>query len=236
MTADSPSRFPIEALVVIIVTLIGICVVLVAVGPELLPQIARPTATALPPTALPTSTGQYSPEIIPAPTDTPDPARPLAKVETSTPGLPVIVTPVFTWTSTPPSGPLPDLTVTGISTPVCLPDRIGSIVEFNIYVWNFGRARTRAFGSFNVEVSLILGQRQYKLNEWAEQFDGVIGNSNMELSNLDPRKDIKLTVVLDLKGNNNFGIRASANTGEYPIPESDTANNTLIRYFTVYCY
>lgn len=236
MTADSRSRFPIEVVLVILATLVGIGVVLAAVGPELLSQIAGPTSAALPPTALPSSTRPYVPEIIPAPTETPDLARPLAKAQSPTPQPPVIVAPVFTWTSTLPSGPLPDLTVTGITTPVCLPERDGAIVEFNLYVWNIGRARTRSFGSFLVDVYLILGQRQYSLEEWAEQFDGVVGHSKMEFSNLEPGDDIKLTVVLDLKGNNRFGIQASANTGEYPIPDADTTNNTLIRYFTVYCY
>lgn len=236
MTTDSPSRFPIEIVLVIVVTLAGIGAVLAVVGPELLPQISRPTSTALPPTSLPTSTRPYLPEIIPAPTETLDQARAFAKVASPTPRPPVIVTPVFTWTSTPPSGPLPDLTVTGITTPVCLPDREGEIVEFNIYVWNIGRARTRPYGSFHVDVALIMGQRQYSLDEWAEQFDGVIGSSKMELANLNPGDDLKLTVVLDLKGNNNFGIQAIVNAGEYPLPELDTTNNSLTRNFLIYCY
>jgi hypothetical protein len=131
---------------------------------------------------------------------------------------------------------LPDLIVTGLSEPVCVPDRPGTILEFTFYVRNIGRASTRSFGLFEVGVYLILGQVRYGLDEWAEEFDGVIGASRLEVPNLNPNDDLKFTVVIDLKGNKDFGVEVIANSGEDPIREADTTNNTLIKYFSVYCY
>lgn len=234
MTADSESRFPIEVVLVIIATMVAICVLLVFVGPELFSEISRPAVATFTPTPVnPSSpTRQYSPEIIPVLTDTPDLARAAVPTQTSTP----VSTPTFTPTIASLNVVLPDLAVTGISDPVCLPDRVGSIVEFNIYVRNIGRVSTRSFGAFDVRVFLILGERQYGLDEWAEKFNGVIGTTNMRISSLNPGKDSKLTVALDLKANSQFGIKAVANVGTTIISESDTSNNTLIKYFSVYCY
>jgi hypothetical protein len=83
---------------------------------------------------------------------------------------------------------------------------------------------------------LILGQRRYSLDEWDTQFDGVIGTSNLQVSNLNPNDDIKFTVVIDLKGNKTFGVEVIANSGESLIGEADTTNNTLTKYFSGYCY
>lgn len=130
---------------------------------------------------------------------------------------------------------LPDLTVTAISDPICVPETEGTIIEFNVFVRNIGKAGTSNFGRFNIGVYFILGQSKYSLNEWAEQFNGVVGTSNMEVFNLGPGQDIKLTVVIDLLGNKNLGIEVIANSGENPIREMDMTDNTLLKYFSVYC-
>jgi hypothetical protein len=78
---------------------------------------------------------------------------------------------------------LPDLIVTGLSEPVCVPDREGTVLEFTFYVRNIGRAPTRSFGPFDVGVFLFLGQVRYGLDEWAKEFNGVIGTSRLEVSN-----------------------------------------------------
>jgi hypothetical protein len=85
-------------------------------------------------------------------------------------------------------------------------------------------------------VYLILGQRRYGLDEWATQFNGVVGSSVAEVVNLNPNDDIKFTVVIDLKGNKDLGIEVIANAGANPIREADTTNNTLIEYFSIHCY
>jgi hypothetical protein len=85
-------------------------------------------------------------------------------------------------------------------------------------------------------VYLLLGQRRYGLDTWATEFDGVVGSSVTEVFNLNPGDDIKFTVVIDLKGNKDFGIEAITNSGESPIREADTTNNTLIEYFSANCY
>jgi len=64
----------------------------------------------------------------------------------------------------------------------------------------------------------------------------VIGTSRLEVSNINPNDDLKFTVVIDLKGNKYFGVEVTANSGENPIREADTTNNTLIKYFSGYCY
>ena len=134
------------------------------------------------------------------------------------------------------SGRLPDLIVTEITEPACLPNREGTIIEFNIFVRNIGYASTHYLGRFNVDVFLILGQRHYSLEEWNTVFNGVIGSSNMDVFNLYPEQDIKFTIVIDLLGNKDFGIEVVANAGENPIREADMTNNTLIKYFSAACY
>ena len=105
-----------------------------------------------------------------------------------------------------------------------------------MYVRNIGRASTRNFGAFETDVFLVLGQRHYSLDEWATEFNGVVGSSVTEVYNLNPGQDIKFTVVFDLIGNKDFGIEAKVNSGGNPIREADTTNNALIKYFSVYCY
>jgi hypothetical protein len=219
----------------VIAIMIGvICIVLtlVAFASVFPPPTVRPTQTVIQPTSSPSS--PYQPEIIPIPTETPD-LTPTATIEpTDTPW------PAFTPTVTPTSmlinGPLPDLTVTGLNDPICVPDHIGTIFGFTVYVHNIGRVPTRSFGPFDVGVYIILGQHRYGLDEWRTKFNGVVGTSNLKISNLDPKGDTKLILVIDLLGNKNFGIEVIANSGEYPIPEVDTTNNTLIKYYSVYCY
>jgi hypothetical protein len=195
-----------------------------------------PTFTSTPTATQSTSShsSDYQPEIIPPLTDKPDLTLTATALPTETPA------PTFTPTVTPTytiiNGPLPDLTVTGLRDLFCIPDYEGTILEFTFFVRNIGRAATRTFGSFDVSVNLILGQRRYSLDEWDTQFDGVIGTSNLQVSNLNPNDDIKFTVVIDLKGNKNFGIEVIANSGVNPIGEADTTNNTLIKYFSGYCY
>jgi len=135
---------------------------------------------------------------------------------------------------------LPDLTVTGISDPVCTPGHIGTetgnYAKLTIFVRNIGRVSTRSFGPFDVHISLILGQTYYGLDEWASKFNDVAGSSNLEIWNLNPNEDIKLTVVLDLKGSRKFGIEVIANSGANTIPEANTINNKRRQYFSIYCY
>ena len=149
-------------------------------------------------------------------------------------------TPVSTFTPTYTSTPqlLPDLTVTGISNPTCIKDR-GSpqnlYVELSIIVRNIGPGSTRPFGPFSVRVDLVFGQHHYSLDEWASGFNGVLGSSNMDILNLNPNRDVKLNLSIDLKGNTKFGIEVIANSGPNTIPELDTTNNSLIQGFSVIC-
>jgi hypothetical protein len=100
---------------------------------------------------------------------------------------------------------------------------------------NIGPGSTRPFGPFSVRVNLIIGQRRYSLEEWASDFNGVIGSSNMDITNLNSNGDVKLNLSIDLKGNTKFGIEVTANSGPNIVPESDTTNNTLIQGFSVIC-
>lgn len=199
---------------------------------RVVPLFVSPTST---PTQMPISTNTFVSkqpftETLAAPTEETNLAGISTVVATDTPA------PTFTVTKTSTSQLYPDLTVTGISDPICRPDYAGTILEFTIFVRNIGRVPTRSFGPFDVGVNLILGQRHYSLDEWATQFNGVIGTSNMQVSNLNPNQDIKFTVVIDIKGAKNFGIEVVANSGTDAISESDTANNTLLKYFSIYCY
>jgi hypothetical protein len=222
------------SLTAIIVGVIGILATVLAFAFELSPPTATSTPTGTQPTSSPS--GGYQPEVIPLVTHTPGRTQTETAAPTNTP-LPTRTPFVLpTIVSTSQLLQLPDLIVTGLSEPVCVPDRIGTIYEFTFYVRNIGRAPTRSFGSFDVGVYLILGQVRYGLDEWAEEFDGVIGASKMEVSNINPNDDLKFTVVIDLKGNKDFGVEVIANSGENPIREADTTNNTLIKYFSMYCY
>ena len=131
---------------------------------------------------------------------------------------------------------LPDLVVSGLSDPVCAEEYEGTTIRFTIFVRNIGRARTRDFGFFNTDVFFILGQRRYSLEEWDTVFNGLVGSSVTKVFNLNPNDDIKFTVVIDLKGNKNFGIDVVVNAGDSPIREADMTNNTLTKYFSVACY
>jgi len=137
------------------------------------------------------------------------------------------------------TGPLPDLTVSAISTPTCARDHLLTVerdyVKFNVIVRNIGPASTHAFGPFSVLVNLIIGQQRYSLDDWASSFNGVIDSSDMDISNLNPDADVKLNLAIDLKGNTNFGVEVIANSGPNPIPESDMTNNTLIQSFSIIC-
>lgn len=218
----------------ILVGIIGIIATVLVFTLELSPPTPEPTPTVTQPPSMPS--GGYQPEIIPLTTHTAASPQTLTVAPTNTP-LPTRTPFVLpTIVSTSQLLQLPDLIVTGLSEPVCVPDRIGTIYEFTFYVRNIGRASTRSFGSFDVGVYLILGQVRYGLDEWAEEFDGVVGTSRLEVPNLNPNDDLKFTVVIDLKGNKDFGVEIIANSGESPIREADTTNNTLIKYFSGYCY
>ena len=226
---DLKSSFPITA---VIVGVIAIVAVLVVFAFEISPTTLNPTPTDVLPTSS-SSSGPYLPEVIPpvielvettqtatsAPADTPVPTQTLLVI-------PTLIS----------NRDLPDLIVSGISVPVCVPDYETTVLEFTIFVRNIGQASTRDFGSFNVDVFFILGQRRYSLEEWEAQFNGVIGTSLTDVFSLGQDQDIKFTVVIDLKGNKNFGIEVVANSGENPIREADMTNNTLIKYFSTYCY
>ena len=172
--------------------------------------------------------------MIPLSTFTSGPTRTVTVAPTNTP-FPTR-TPFFLSTLAFASQPLPDLTVLGISDPVCATEYEGTKLRFSIFVRNIGRVRTRHFGSFDTDVYLILGQRRYSLDDWVTQFNGVVGSSVTEVFNLNPDDDVKFTVVIDIKGNKSFGIEVTANSGVNPIREADTSNNTLIKYYSIRCY
>lgn len=225
------------SLIFIIVGVVGIIGTVAVFAFVLSPTPADLTPTAVQPTSSqPSSSVPFQPESIPLATYTPPPARTMTRVPTNKP-FPTrtpFVLPTIAVDSQ--LLQLPDLTVTAISDPLCATEYEGTKLRFSIFVRNIGQASTRYFGSFNTDVYLILGQRRYSLDEWAEKFDGVVGSSIVEVANLDPGEDIKFTVVIDLKGNKGFGVEVTANSGENPIREADTTNNTLLKYFSVYCY
>lgn len=227
MTNNPKPKLPIQVIFAIL-----LLVATITVGFVVLLVIFKPSITTiqLPNLISPTQTLSKTPVVL---TDTPSPTRTSTNIptDTSTP----TVAPSLTPTYTPIAKPLPDLTVTGISDPVCLRDGRSGSVELTIVVRNMGRGATRSFGRFDVRINLILGQRHYGLDEWASRFNGVIGSSNPEIVNLNPNADVELKIALDLKGNSIFGIEALANSGSNPILESDTTNNTLIKYFSIYC-
>ena len=218
------------AIIAALIGIIAVIVVVIVFVYVVSPPVSKPAQTAVEPISSPS--GDYQPEIIPPSIEMQDP--------TQTPTVPPTDMPTFTPTVTPTStfisGPLPDLTVTGISDPVCATEYEGTKLRFAIFVRNIGRARTRSFGSFKTDVFIILGQRHFSLDEWGTEFDGVIGSSITEVFNLNPNADIKFTVVIDLIGNKDFGIKVVVNSGEKPVPELDATNNTLTEYFTSYCY
>lgn len=229
--ANNPKpQHPVE----VIAAVIGIAVViaLIAVFAHVFsPSASKPSPTAIEPTSSPLH--GYQPEVIPPSTDMPGPTLTQTATSTSTPvptstlsALPTLVS----------NRQLPDLTVTGISDPVCATEYEGTKLRFFIYIRNIGRVRTRSFGAFKTDVYLILGQRHYSLDEWATEFNGVVGSSVTEVFNLNPNGDIKFTVVIDLIGNKDFGIEVIVNSGENPIREADMTNNTLTEYYSVYCY
>ncbi|NTW08631.1 MAG: hypothetical protein HGA28_03585, partial [Anaerolineaceae bacterium] len=199
--------------IAIIIGVIGIFVTVVAFAFVFSPPTLGLTPTVVQPTPSPLGLSTpYEPENVPLSTYTPGPTQTATIVPTSTP-FPTrtpFVLPTIEFDGL----PLPDLTVTGISDPICVPDRIGTIIEFSIFIRNIGRASTRYFGPFDTGVYLILGQRRYGLDEWATQFNGVVGSSVTEVFNLNPDGDIKFTVVIDLKGNKDLGIEVIANAGE----------------------
>ena len=235
MATNPKPKFPLEIIFLIIVLMGAIGFTLMAVGPELFAQILRPTPTVIQSTSIPATS--YKSEIIPASTDSPDPTQTSTTPPMDTPA------PTLTPTLLPTASinrPLPDLTVTGISEPICTPVHIGetegNFLKFTVVVRNVGHGSTRHFGLFDVGVFVVLGQQHYSLDEWATKFDGVISVPQLKIYNINPNKDISLTLILDLKGNTKFGIEAVANSGANPVPELNTANNTLIKYFSVYCH
>ncbi len=225
------------SLVFIIVGVIGILATVAVFAFVLSPPPAEPTPTALQPTSSPANSSiPFQPESIPLLTYTPPPTRTSTSVPTNTPfptRTPFILPTIAVDNQL---LQLPDLTVSAISDPVCATEYEGTKLRFSIFVRNIGQASTRYFGSFDTDVYLILGQRRYSLDEWAEKFDGVVGSSIVEIFNLNPNDDLKFTVVIDLKGNKDFGIEVIANSGENPIREADTTNNTLIKYYSASCY
>ena len=232
MTNNSHSFPSIQNVMAIFIILAVICLTVVAIKPGILPKISKSIPTAIQPTSSPSN--GYQPEILPLSTFTPVPTQTATAAPPNT-ALPTR-TPFILPTLAFDSQPLPDLTVTGISDPVCATEYEGTKIRFSIFVRNIGRVRTRPFGSFDTDVYLILGQRRYSLDEWAEQFNGVIGSSLTKIDNLNPDQDIRFTVVIDLIGNKDFDVEVVANSGESPIREADTTNNTLIKYFSGYCY
>jgi hypothetical protein len=220
-------------LIAVLGIVVAIGIVVIVFGPEIMPLILKPTPAVIEPTSSPSN--GYQPEVIPPPY-TPGPTQTATSAPTNTPvptRTPFILPSIV---STSQLLKLPDLTVTGISQPVCASEFNGTTLRFSIFVQNIGRARTRTFGTFDVDVSFILGQRRYSLDEWETRFNSVVGTSSLQVANLNPDGDIKFTVVVDMKGNKNFGVEVTANSGADPIREVDMTNNTLTKYFSVFCY
>ena len=214
-----------------IIGIVAIFVIVFVFAYEISPPILEPTPTVIKPTS--SSSKDFQPEVIPPPTDIAEPTQTATSVPVNTPvptqTLPVIPTLVS-------NRDLPDLIVSGLSDPVCAGEYKGTTIRFTIFVRNIGRAPTRDFGSFDVSVFFILGQHRYNLEEWDTVFNGLIGSSVTEVFNLHPDQDIKFTVVIDLKGNKEFGIEVIVNSGENPIREADLTNNTLMKYYSANCY
>ena len=232
------NNFKSKNLIQVSVAIVGIvalmCMAIITFKPDYFPVLSRPTPTVIQPTSGPLS--GYQPEFVPILTDMFEPTKTATFVPTNVPA-PTLTPIILPTLSSLYSQPSPDLIVTSISDPVCATEYDdGTILRFSIFVRNIGRARTRSFGPFNTDVFLILGQRHYSLDEWATQFNGLVGSSVTEVFNLNPDNDIKFTVVIDLKGNKSFGIEVIANSGDKPIREADMTNNTLTKYFSVYCY
>jgi len=226
------SKDSIQPIIAIGIIAVVICLTAIVIKPGILPRIAKPTPTAIQPTS--SAPSQFQPEIIPVLTHTPAPTQTATGVPTNTP-FPT-PTPLVLPTIEFDNLSLPDLIVSGLSNPVCATEYEGTKLRFSIFIRNIGRARTRNFGSFDTSVYLILGERHYSLDEWTSEFNGVVGSSVTEVYNLNPDQDIKFTVVIDLIGNKDFGIEVTVNSGENPIREADTTNNTLIKYFSIFCY
>jgi len=233
MANDSQSSPSIQNIIAIVIILVVICLTAIVIKPGILPRIAKPTLTAIQPTS--SAPSQFQPEIIPVLTHTPAPTQTengVVPTNTPFPTPTPLVLPTIEFDNL----PLPDLIVSGLSNPVCATEYEGTKLRFSIFVRNIGRASTRNFGSFDTSVYLILGERHYSLDEWEKQFNGVVGSSVTEVYNLNPDQDIKFTVVIDLIGNKDFGIEVKVNSGENPIREADMTDNTLIKYFSIFCY
>ena len=234
--SNSPKpKLPVQIIFAILLVVATISLVVIAIVSRILPPNLKPTPTA---NQSPTSTLAILPkqlftETSIVPTTIPNPTGTSTVIPTDTP----ISTFTPTYTST--ARLLPDLIVAGISDPVCIKDpRVipeKTYIKFSFVVRNIGLGSTQAFGPFNVLVHLILGQRRYSLAEWAKGFNGVVSSSNMTISNLNPKGDVKLNVAIDLKGSTRFGIEVIANSGLHIIPESDMTNNTLIQGYSMIC-
>ena len=237
MTDNSGSNAWIQPAIAMIGIMVVICLTAVVITPGIVPVVREPTPTGVT-FVVASPAGLYQPEIVPLPTYTFDPPQNSNIATTETP-VPTLM-PTVTLTPTFISQPLPDLSVAGVGDPLCTPDHLGEkegvFIKITFNVRNVGRAPTRSHGTFDIGVFLILGQQRYGIDEWREKFNGVVGASSLAIANLDPEEDVTLTLVLDLKGNSKFGIEVTANAGGNPIPEMDTTNNTLIRYFSIYCY
>lgn len=217
-----------------VVGVIAICVI-IGMFAILFSPPSKPVPTPLPPTAIPSR--QYQPEVIPLSSFTPNPVL----TSTATPTDKPAPAPTLITTLLPPIGkPLPDLVIASISDPVCASSNVDDVprdyIQFTVIVRNIGKASTHYFGSFDVGIYIVLGQTSYNLSEWANTYDGVIAYPNLTISNLDPHWDRTFKLAIDRNGITKFGIKAVANDGEKPVPESDRTNNTLIKYFSVYCY
>jgi hypothetical protein len=236
MSSNFKSKQSLLAAIALIGILTAIFIAVLGFQHAALPLILKPIATAVQPTASPLS--GYQPEVIPFPTDPSVPTQSATITPTITPNptRTLIVIPTLVAINQ----LLPDLTVAGIGDPKCASSNVeGTLrryVKLTLVIRNIGRVSTNYFGSFDVGVYIILGQRSYGLDEWAGKFNGVIGNPLIKIAALSPKQDVSYTLAIDTKGNKNFGIMAVVNSGSSPIRETDTNNNTLIKYFSVYCY
>ena len=234
--ANNPKpKLPIQVIFAILLAVAAISTVVIVFASRVMPMILVPT-----PTTIQTPTATLT--ILPPPSFTETAIVPTNNPTlTGTSTMTATNTPAFTFTPTYTSTAqlLPDLTVTSISASACtrdqrvVPEKL--YVSLSMIVRNVGPGSTHPFGPFSVRVNLILGQHRYSLDEWASDFNGVIGSSSMDILTLGPNGDVKLNLSIDLKGNTKFGVEVIANSGPNTVPELNRTNNTLIQGFSVTC-
>ncbi len=217
---------------VIVAAIIGLCgtIVTAALASPIVLELVREKQS----TPAPHATATLSETDVPVPTSTEMPIS--TPTDTETPSF----NPTSTFTSTATLTATPvyaDLQIVAISDPSCVRDHRYTptkyYVQHTISVRNIGAGSTNDFGTFSIHITLDTGGHRYSLEEWATRFNGVVGNLDLDFSNLGPNQDADTTVNIDLRGLTKYALEAIANSGTHTIPESNTTNNILIKSFTI---